>query len=180
MLTIKEKRKISSDKFRRTKKGLLSTIYYTQVSKSKKRNHPKPTYTLNELKQAVMPMELFDTLFNAWVDSNYSKDLRPSLDRIKDELPYTEDNIQLMTWKENNNKGYADRKSGKNTAVNKKVYQYTLNNEYVATYHSIQEADRATGIASSSIGECCRNARNRVKAGNFKWYYKKQESTYDQ
>lgn len=61
------------------------------------------------------------------------------------------------------------------------VLQYTLCNEFVAEYKSINEAERQTGINQSNISACCRNKKIKdgkgsfytVKsAGGFIWKYK--------
>jgi hypothetical protein len=46
----------------------------------------------------------FYELYNNWIDSGYKKSDKPSVDRIDDYKGYSFDNIQLMTWKENNKK----------------------------------------------------------------------------
>ena len=114
-------------------------------------------------------MELFHTIYDNWVASNYNSDLTPSLDRIDDYLPYTETNIELVTWKENKDKGHLDRKEGRNNKQSRSVEQFTLDEEYVATYHSMHEAERITGITRSSIGKCCRGVLK--QSNHFKWQY---------
>ncbi len=99
--------------------------------------------------------------------------LIPSLDRIDDSIGYTEDNIQLMTWQENRDKSYKDRKSGKNKGNGKyksrPVDQFTLDEEYIATYHSMNEASRTTGVSTGNMYNCCNGKTS--KAGKFKWQY---------
>jgi len=47
----------------------------------------------------------FDTLYNAWVISNYDRKLSPSIDRIDTSLGYINGNIQWITHSENSKKG---------------------------------------------------------------------------
>lgn len=55
----------------------------------------------------------------------------------------------------------------------KKVCQYDLNNNYIATYHSLKEAEEQTGINYTSISKAC---NNRIKtAGKYIWKYKGDE-----
>lgn len=57
-------------------------------------------------------------------------------------------------------------------AFSKKVYQYDVNNNFIQEFISSSEASRILNINNSSISSCCRNERK--TAGNFKWYYEKQ------
>ena len=52
----------------------------------------------------------------------------------------------------------------------KEVCQYDLNNNYIATYHSLKEAEEQTGINYTSISKAC---NNKIKtAGKYIWKYK--------
>lgn len=86
---------------RRTPKGMIHTIYNNQVKSSKRRGHHRPTYTKIELYNWVMSQSNFNKLYNDWVYSNYNVNLIPSVDS----LGYSINNIQLITWLENNIKG---------------------------------------------------------------------------
>ena len=57
-------------------------------------------------------------------------------------------------------------------AFSKKVYQYDIDNNFIQEFISSSEAGRILNIKNSSISSCCRNKRK--TAGNFKWYYEKQ------
>lgn len=129
-----------------------------------------PTYTNKELREWLFSQKLFHELYDNWKINNYEINLVPSVDRIDDYFFYTMDNIQLMTWEENNKKGYSDRRNGKNNKCNKVVRQYDLNDNFVAEYHSTMEAYRQTGISRGNISECCMG--NRKTAGGCKWKYK--------
>ncbi len=165
----KSKQRLTVDKFYKTKKGVIGAIYNSQRSNSKKRKHPMPSYSLSAFREAVLTMALFHTLYQAWVDSDYLTDLKPSIDRDNDALPYTEDNITLMTWGENKSKNYNTRAKGRNSKTNKAVECFTLDEEYITTYFSITEASEQTGIQRQSIGCCCRLIYK--SAGKLKWQY---------
>jgi hypothetical protein len=116
----------------------------------------------------------FHILYDNWKRLDFQKDYIPSADRKKDSIGYTMDNIQLMTWAENNAKGNVDMRSGKLThGVNpqKTVIQYTMSGEFVANFVSVSEASRQTGIHHSRISACCRGERN--ETAGFVWKYKK-------
>lgn len=51
----------------------------------------------------------------------------------------------------------------------KKVIQYTRNNDYICTFDSIAEAEKATGIQNQNISKCCKGKRK--TAGGYKWRY---------
>ncbi len=112
----------------RTKDTLIRRMYNRQVHSSKQRNHVKPSYTLKWFRKWCMKQNLFHTLYDNWVKNNYHKDFTPSGDRIDSKKPYTKDNIQLMTWDENNKKGSIE--------LYKKVYRYNLNGKLIKVYDS--------------------------------------------
>lgn len=95
--------------YRRTLTGLTVRIYTNQVGSSKDRNHPAPAYTKAELTKWLLAQPLYHTLHSQWVSFCYYKWLTPSVDRIDSTKPYTLDNIQLMTWIDNHNKGLLER-----------------------------------------------------------------------
>jgi len=97
-------------KYCRTKKGLINQIYNNQIGTSKKRNHYPPDYTQEMLKEWIISQSNFDQLYKDWVASDYDTSLRPSPDQLDDSEPYTFDNLQLMTWGENKQKGYDTRR----------------------------------------------------------------------
>lgn len=50
------------------------------------------------------------------------------------------------------------------------VVQLTLNDEYIAEYQGIRDAQKALNMPNIHIGECCRG--NRPHAGGYHWRYK--------
>ena len=163
----KECRKKRFIAYNRTKKGLVGKIYGNQRSKSRLRGHPLPTYSKQELKEWLYSKPLFHLLYNNWKRLDYQKDYVPSVDRKDDYLSYSIANIQILTWKENNSKGYLDKKEGRNNKNSKAVIQYTKDGEFVAEYWSAMEAGRQTGINRGNISACCRG--DKKSAGGFKW-----------
>lgn len=53
----------------------------------------------------------------------------------------------------------------------KPVYQFDQNGNLLASFPSVQEAHRSTGIADSSICYCANNKYGFKTAGGFKWSY---------
>lgn len=147
-------------KYSRTKNGLIATIYGNQKNHSKKRKHNPPNYTLSQLRSWILLQDLFHKLYENWVKSDYKKDLVPSVDRKKDNLPYTLDNIQLMTWEENNEKGHEDIRSGKlicSIKSQKPVLQFDLQGNFIKEYVSMAQAERETNIHRGHISATCKN-----------------------
>ena len=54
----------------------------------------------------------------------------------------------------------------------KAVDQYSLNNEWIATFNSMIEAERITGVHRAGIGKVCNGQR--ATAGGFIWKFKNQ------
>jgi len=87
----------------RTKVGLIHQLYRHQKANSNRRNHDLPSYSSKELIEWVLSHPNFDELYNNWVESGYKKKLKPSIDRLNNDIGYTFNNIQLVTWEENFN-----------------------------------------------------------------------------
>lgn len=91
-------------KYLRTKDTLIRRMYNRQVHSSKERNHPKPDYNLDWYKKWCLNQNVFHVLYKNWIESDYNKKFTPSGDRIDSKKPYIKNNIQIMTWEENNKK----------------------------------------------------------------------------
>lgn len=170
---IKEKLRIK--KYYRSKKGLLARIFNSQGFNSKCRNHDLPSYTKQELENWLFDQKLFHKFYDNWVRSDYKKDLRPSIDRKDDNLPYFIDNIQLMTWGENNKKSHKDMRSGKLIVTSnpqKPVIQYDKQGNFINEYLSVNQAGRETKISTSRISLVCNKKKWHKTAGGFKWNFK--------
>ena len=59
-----------------------------------------PAYTFKELWKWLRRNE-YNAYFRRWKEAGYDPDLTPSVDRIDSDLPYTFDNIQMLTWAQN-------------------------------------------------------------------------------
>ena len=153
----------------RTINGRLTDTINGQKVASKQRGHVPPNYTKAELKEFSLENGLQELMSN-WEKSNYDKNLTPSIDRLDDSRGYSLDNIQLVTWKINNDKAYTDRKSCKKiTKQNKKINQYTLSGVFLASFDSISLASRLTSVCRSNINATCSGKHK--NAGGFIWQY---------
>lgn len=146
---------------KRTKIGLLDKMYRAQVTRTNLRGYPAIGYSLNEFISYSVKDENFNRLYLYWVNSNYSKDLIPSADRLDDYKGYSFSNIRFVSWKENNNKGRSSPKhlrgvKGTNTKTKKTI-----------EFPSIQAAQLT--FNTSNISACCKGARKSVKG--YTWEY---------
>lgn len=103
------RQKKSTTKWRRSPNGFLKDAYRTQREVSRRKGYIQPNYSFKELKDWTAASEKFSDLFSAWKDSGYDKELKPSFDRINPLLPYSLDNLQVLTWRENYMKGIREK-----------------------------------------------------------------------
>lgn len=148
--------KANIQNFRKTPKGLLTNLY----SKMKERN--TVSFSLNDF-HSYLKNRKFNELFKNWVKSGFSKEFKPSVDRINFLLPYTLENIRFITWKQNRLKG--DIEVG--LQKKKPVIMFCLNGKFVHQFDSIESVVRFTGYRQSQLSACCNGKRNKV--GDFKF-----------
>jgi len=156
--------------YKRTIPWLVTKIYSQQRASSKIRNHKMPTYTKDELKNWVLWQDIFEELYNNWVESWYKKDLIPSVDRLDDYKWYSLDNIQLITFKENYKKSHKDMREWRNNKTNKAVIWINIKTGEKVEFYSMNEAKRQTWINNWCISNCC-NWKLKT-AGWYKWKFK--------
>lgn len=140
--------------YRRTEVGLISKIYGTQKKSSSRRGHLAPTYSKAQLIDFMYKNNYIE-LYTAWVFLGYNTNLVPSIDRINRNLPYTLENIQLVTWEFNNQKGREENKE----TYSKRVQQYSRSGELLGLYPSIREASRVTSLDPNTISENAKGLR---------------------
>ena len=147
----------------------LMSMYNKQREKSKQRGHKPPAYTIDELVEKYLNDSKYIKLHKAWVASNYDTKLAPSLDRKDNNIGYSFDNIELMTWQENDNNGDRDQKLGKlgTPIAHVGVSQYTKDGVLIQSFISLMEAERVIGVNHGDISRCL---SGRYKsAGGFLW-----------
>ena len=128
-----------------TEKGVIRVIYKTQKRNSKLRGHPVPSYTKKELADWMYDNK-YKEIYDSWVKNGYLKDIKPSVDRVDSLLPYSFSNIELITYRENMNRQFEDKRTGKGTSGKqcKPVIQYKDGLE-VARYTSYSSCRRVMG-----------------------------------
>lgn len=164
-------------KYKKSKLGLPARMYSHQKTNSKRRGMEAPNYSLKELRAWLYEQSLFDELYNAWKCSGFSQDLSPSCDRINDKLPYSLDNITLMTWRENRSKGH---KMVRTTELHnptlfhgghRSVEKWSKDKKTILDiYISQSEASRQNpGVGQGNISKVCKNLLK--STGGFHWKY---------
>lgn len=148
-------------KKRRTKNGVISNLYSRQLGSCRQRGHNPPNYDLDKLREWCLNNDKFHFLYDEWVESGYKKEKKPSIDRIDNSKTYSFENIQLITWRENNEKAHRE--------LRRKVGKYNLSDVLIKEYDSLKSAQKDTGINYTNISKVCSGKRK--KSGGFKWKY---------
>jgi len=149
--------------------AVIADIYRGQIARSRQRGHDLPDYNLIWLRDWLKGQPLFSILYNKWVDADFDKWEKPSVDRIDDYKGYTKDNIQLMSWRENSDKAKEDRVTGKNNKASRAVVG-TDKDGVDHYFHSMHEAERRTGALALNISNICNGVRGKTAKG-YKWRY---------
>jgi hypothetical protein len=153
----------------------IERIYLAQLTNSNKRKHLPPKYTKEELIEWVKKQPNFNTIFNNWINSNFSSEKSISIDRLDSTKGYSFDNIQLVTWLENRLNWKSELKrlrKNKSKHLKKhfdtyhKVFQFDLNGNYVNEYESITKASFETNLNRSNI---LRSISTNLLAGGYIW-----------
>jgi len=154
---------------KRTKEGLVKRMYWSQRTNAKQRGHHLPFYTKQELKDWLYSQKIFHELYDNWKSSGFEKSLTPSCDRLDDYKSYTLDNLQVVTWIENNQRSHKDMISGVNNKRGKPVVGVNIYTGERFEFHSIHEAGRKTPADYQNIWKCIKGKYN--SAGGYKWEY---------
>jgi len=153
-------------KYRRTPQGVINSIMCSQRYCAKKRGHHPPNYTIGELRQWCFSQKKFWDLYTAWWASGYDSQCKPSIDRMNNKKSYTFDNLQLMTFRENEAKG--GREETNHTVKMKPVCQYDENGVFVKEWRSQVDASKHIGVRRSSINHAVTLKR---RSGGYYWRF---------
>ena len=124
--------------------------------------------------------------FNQYdLDGNYIKTFN-SVQKASEELGYSNLAIHevcrgerrqaggfLWSYEKKDRIEPVKEKRMKNNANSKKVYQYTLQGEFVQEWISVSEVERELGYSRSMIVDCCNGKRS--SACGFQWRYRKDD-----
>ena len=156
--------------YERTQIGLCYRMYYSQCRNSRIRGHEQPQYNRDTLAHWIHAQPNFEGLYKAWVESNYTSDLRPSCDRLDNSKGYSFDNIELVTWKENQLRANSDVTNNILKLNQTKVWKYLASGKLVCSYDSIAESCRAEqNLDQRNITACCQGKI--PTAYGYRWSY---------
>mgnify|MGYP001036498738 CR=1 FL=1 len=158
------------ERYRTIPRVFFGRVLQNQKGTSKKRDHPMPDYTLDELIDWLKLQPNLTEIWQGFQNSNHDRNFAPSLDRLDDSLPYTLSNIRLVTWAENMAKSKVDHRNGKINKGHtraKPVHQMDLEGKIIATFKSSWHAQEVTGYAAGNIRSCCLGSLK--TAYGFKW-----------
>ncbi len=103
----------------------------------------------------------FDLTYSTYAKSGFTKDYRPSVNRLDPTIGYVVGNLEIVPWWVNNAKGHEYNR--------KPIHQYSLLGEYIRSWSDKRTAGLLTGVNTNSIG---RNARALQRtAGGYQWSY---------
>ncbi len=157
--------------WRLTVRGRVNAILASQRHGSVVRGHPKPTYSVQELEDWLIGQG-FIPLHNAWEASGFEKDLMPSTDRLDNSVGYIFENLRLVTWKENRDKSYRERKANELiTSQNTRVNQLTKSGAFIKTFDSIESAAREVNGDSANILKVCQRKPYHHSVKGFRWEF---------
>ena len=142
----------------------MKSMYNKQRTNATRRGDAIPTYSFEWFKEFLYSNG-FDELYQKYLESNRFKDLAPSVDRINANLSYTEDNIQLLTWRENYLKGTEDKRD-KGSIL--RIIHY-IDNKYTV-YSSIKEASKELNLSDKHIFNSCNYTLMNYPNGVFRYY----------
>lgn len=154
-------------RFIRSKHGVINQMYSSSISRTKKKGFTPVSFTKEELKKWVYSRKEFHTLYDKWVLEDYPTALKPSLDRLDDYKGYSLDNIRIVTANTNVKRYYSDAINGINTKSAKPVEQYSLDGEYIKTFHSLSAAARSVNGIPSNINQVINGTY--AQAYGYKW-----------
>lgn len=159
-------------RYRTVPRVFFARVYQNQKQSSKRRGHPIPNYTLDELIKWLKLQPNLTTLWAGYQASGHHRNFAPSLDRLDDTKPYTLNNLQLITAHENNKKAGLHIREGKlnhGKTRARKVQQINLDGTVINVFQSSHEAGEMTGFGPGNIRSCAIGALK--TAYGYRWTY---------
>jgi hypothetical protein len=156
----------ATERYRRTKKGVLTNIYSHIVYRSKIKGFIDPDFDKEYLHNIFLEDGKFNRIYNDWVKSGYLKNTKPSIDRISNKKPYLKNNIQMLSWAENRFKQSMERRSRKGQVCQ------ILNGKIINTFKSQREAWKNLGVEQAMLSMAL-NGKCKTAYG-YEWKYKNE------
>lgn len=145
--------------------------YYTQVYssiryKSKRRGEDYPLFNKLELIEWLINSGI-EHMWDNYVNSGYDKNIKPSIDRIDDYGIYEFENMQLITWKENNIKGVNCEKHHINSCNKQNMKKVglvkNLNDKAIIEFESLIDCAVWLGVHKESVSRVLNGRRKTIK-----------------
>ncbi len=153
-------------RWRRTKSGVLSTIYHSELRRSRMEGWAEPDYDLAYLRESFLDSPTFNAIYDTWAAAGHLKMLKPSLDRIDASLPYLRTNIQMMSFHDNL------RKAATIEYTRTEVIMCDRDGNELRRFVSMTEAAAYIDGNSTTISRACSD-QNRTHRG-YRWKYGKR------
>ena len=147
----------------------IKNMFHNQKRRNDKLGYGDIGYTSFELVEHLCNNQEFNRLYKNWKSHDYNILFTPSIDRLDDYKGYSFKNIRIVTWEDNNKRGWQDRKNGINNKNSKSILQLDLQGNIINKFYSIREASRQLGIHNELIGAVCRGKSDRVNQYKFKY-----------
>jgi len=165
----------STEKFRHTESGLLTNLYQKLRIRNKEKGYGELPFSLEEFKDWSIKDDNFHRLFKIWCFDDYSKESKPSVDRINPIIGYKFDNMQWLSWNENYYKGIAEVACKKE----KPILMYK-GKDVVGKFRSLKDAQYFLSMSSNgNISANLKGHRKTVKGYNFEYLYSDKELVED-
>lgn len=163
--------------YRKTHKGELKNWLTKTYGRMKRDNKIKFNTDLPfsklQFSEWILSKNIFE-LLNDYRNNDFDKNFNPSINRLDDYKGYFFENMELITWKENNEKGRNSLKNKKQCSKmakqrwSKKVIQKDLKGNIINIFNSTHDVNRILGFDSSLIARACR--LNKISKG-YRWEY---------
>lgn len=166
---MKDRFKTSTQRFRKTHKGVLTNLYSKMKERAKKKNIEMPDFTLQDFHKMFLEDKTYLRIFNEWELSNYNKDKKPSVDRINNKIGYLKNNIHIISWNENRYKQSMERRSRKG-----KVAQIK-DNKIIKIWNSQREIAKKLKLTQSMLSLALTGKCKTAYGYEWKYIYENKE-----
>lgn len=152
------------ERYRRTKKGVIRNIFCHIKERCIKYNR-ELKFNSDMLLCWAMNQSIFHSIYNDWVKSEFIKETKPSIDRKNPLLGYSFDNIQVVTYKFNRDKGDKE----KEILWGIPIIQCDLNGKEIKRFSSIKQAVIYLNIKQPNISSVLLGHRKKTCGYKFKY-----------
>lgn len=146
-------------RYLRSKNGWMN-IRFCNLKSAHKRRGFKLNFTKSDfIEWLYKNRERFNYLFSAWEKNNWDVNYTPSVNRLDDTKGYSLDNLELLTWRRNNELGH--KGIWKLVQERKPVILKKLDVE--KAFVSSTEAAKFLGVSKTSLSDASKNLSRRCK-----------------